>query len=108
MSCFNLNASIWGCSSRLDELEGDEFGAPPDVLGWAPPLAASRDLTRLLAKSTKFPFGYFLRYASKSFCSLLFSIDSQNFSSIEETSAASPGASRRSRGLGSLSPRSLT
>src|SRR5215510_12501662 len=104
MSCFNLNASIWGCSSRLGELGGDEFGAPPAVLGWAPPLAASRDLTRLLAKSTKFPFGYFLRYASKSFGSLLFSIDSQNFSSIEEIFAASTGASTRSTILVLLSP----
>src|SRR5262245_37556191 len=104
MSCFNLNASIWGCSSRLDVVGGDEFGAPPAALGWAPPLADSRDLTRLLAKSTKFPFGCFLRYTSKSFGSPLFSIDSQNFSSIEETFAVSTGVSTRSTTLVLLSP----
>src|SRR5215510_5574972 len=104
MSCFNLNTSIWGCSSLLAELGDDDVGAAPVGLGAASFLAAARDLTRLLANSTKFPFGYFLMYASKSFGSLLFSTDSQNFNSIEETSAVATGASTRSTTLVLLSP----
>src|SRR5262245_2579587 len=103
MSCFNLNSSISGFSFLLGELGGDEFGAPPG-LGGTPPFEASRDLTRLLANSTKFPLGYFLRYASKSFGSLLFSIDSQNFSSIEASCSVATGASTRSTILFLLSP----